>query len=151
MVREAVLQLWQGDGKEMVEQLPRVAQTVMGLSSLGEISCLDCRPDHVIVGPAYPGITEDLLHEGKLRVVTVDRKGKEFVEYCYSHTSCVDKASNTKDLFINYVVECGAPLKDVSDFVINQNSKEGFKGGWQVDVLHLLAQVGTLFFERFYP
>lgn len=148
LLRVAVVQLWDGHGSK--EQQKKVAKVLMALDISENLMDHGCAPDHLIMGQAQSGASQDLITGDRLRVATVDRKGKEFVEYEFTTASVNFSAANTKDGFISCVVESGLPLNQVLA-LIKKGREEDYQGGWQCEVLHLLAQVCILFFERFYP
>lgn len=147
LVRITVLQLWIQSGIEDESKLTDIAYLLMGIHSREDFKKSGTEPDHSIFGRQKPN-SEHNFKEGYL-VATIDRKGKEFVEYEFEKSSCLDQDKDTKDKFITYVVNSNLPLNKMLDKIRGKKPDPKFKGGWQAQVLHLLAQVSTLFFILF--
>ena len=136
LVRLTIIQLWINAGQSS-SAIAAILPILISLHAREDVSLGTAKPDHTIIG-AETG-TSHQLHMGKegLRVAAVDRKGKEFVEYLFAPPYCYGPKANTKDLFIDLVLEKALPLSKTMDLLKQAN----FPSGWQVEVLHLLAQV----------
>ncbi|CAA7267631.1 unnamed protein product [Cyclocybe aegerita] len=129
LVAIAFLQLWLNEGGAQSEDFFKAAKFLTKLRTEEDEPLGDCTSDHMISTNAT-----DL---GRT-IATVDRKGMEFTCYHYHHRHCLDAMADTKDLFIDLVVERGVPLCSVVEEV---KGGKGGDGGWQGAVLHLLGQI----------